>query len=80
MSFRMSVAVAIFLVLGASAAASKDHNITKVSTADKVACMPDALKLCRDAVPNVNRVLACFGKNRDKLSEGCRAVLVSYGL
>lgn len=79
MSFRMSVAVAIFLVLGASAAAAKDH-LTKVSTADKVACMPDAMKLCRDAVPDVNRVLACFGKNRDKLSEGCRAVLASYGL
>jgi hypothetical protein len=79
MSFRMSIAVAIFLALGASAAAAKDH-ITKVSTAEKAACMPDALKLCRDAVPNVRNVLVCFGKNRDKLSQGCRAVLAGYGL
>jgi len=79
MSFRMLVAVALFLVLGGSGAAAKDH-VTKVSTAEKAACMPDALKLCRDAVPNVHRVLVCFGKNRDKLSDGCRAVLASYGL
>ena len=79
MRFRISIAVAFFLALSISAAAAKDH-LTKVSSADKAACMPDALKLCRDAVPNVLRVLLCFGKNRDKLSDGCRAVLASYGL
>jgi hypothetical protein len=79
MSFRISIAVAFFLALGVSAAAAKD-NLTKVSSADKAACMPDALKLCRDAVPNVQKVLLCFDKNRDKLSNGCRAVLASYGM
>ena len=79
MSFRISIAVAFFLVLGISAAAAKEH-LTKVSSADKPACMPDALKLCRDAVPNVRRVLLCFGKNRDRLSDGCRAVLAGYGM
>lgn len=79
MSFRLSLAVAFFLVLGVAAAAAKNQAI-KVSAADKAACMPDALKLCRDAVPNVQRVLLCFDQNRDKLSSGCRAVLAGYGL
>jgi hypothetical protein len=79
MSFRISIAVACFLALGISATDAEDH-VTRVSSADKAACMPDALKLCRDAVPNVYRVLLCFGKHRDKLSDGCRAVLASYGL
>jgi hypothetical protein len=42
--------------------------------------MPDAMKLCRDAVPNVQSVLACFSRNRDKISGRCNAVLASYGL
>ena len=79
MSFRMTIAVAILLMLGVSATTAKDQAI-KVSSAQKAACMPDAMKLCRDAVPNVQNVLACFGRNRDKLSRGCRAVLASYGL
>jgi hypothetical protein len=79
MSFRMMTAVVILCALDASAAPAKDRTV-KVSTAEKAACMPDAIKLCRDVVPNVHRVLLCFGQNRDKLSNGCRAVLASYGL
>ena len=41
--------------------------------------MPDALRLCRDAVPNVRNVLMCFGQNRDKISDRCRTVLASHG-
>jgi len=83
MSFRLTIAVAVFVACGLSAAAAKDlakAQLTKVSTADKVACMPDAMKLCRDAVPNVQKVLLCFDKHRDQLSNGCRAVLASYGM
>jgi hypothetical protein len=42
--------------------------------------MPDAMRLCRDAVPNVQNVLMCFDQNRDKISNRCRTVLASYGL
>jgi hypothetical protein len=38
-----------------------------------------AIRLCRDAVPNVQSVLACFSKNRSKISGRCNAVLASYG-
>lgn len=51
----------------------------KVSARDKAACMPDALRLCRDAVPNVRNVLMCFDQNRDKISSRCRTVLAGHG-
>jgi hypothetical protein len=90
MSFRNAVFVGLVLALGASetVTAARANDDTKednaqtirVSRADKAACMPDALRYCRDAVPNVREVLMCFDRNRDKISTGCRAVLVSYGL
>ena len=42
--------------------------------------MPDAMRLCRDAMPNVQNVLLCFGQHRDKISNRCRTVLAGYGL
>ncbi|MEW6643841.1 MAG: hypothetical protein AB1586_25260 [Pseudomonadota bacterium] len=37
------------------------------------ACRADAMRLCRDAVPNVPRITACMEKNKAKLSPSCRA-------
>ena len=68
------------LVAGATAASSAEEQAIKVSAHAKAACMPDAIRLCRDAVPNVHNVLICFGQNRDKISDRCRTVLASYGL
>ena len=59
---------------------SAEDQAIKVSASAKAACMPDAIRLCRDAVPNVQNVLLCFGQNRDKISNRCRTVLASYGL
>ena len=52
----------------------------RVSASAKAACMPDAMRLCRDAVPNVKNVLLCFGQHREQISNRCRLVLASYGL
>ena len=79
MSFRNAVLVAVFLALGATAA-SADEQVIRVSALEKAACMPDAVRLCRDAMPNVYNVLACFGRNREKISNRCLAVLASHGL
>jgi hypothetical protein len=35
------------------------------------ACMGDALQLCGDAVPDVDRVTACMIRKRSQLSPGC---------
>ena len=79
MFFRHAWFVAICLVAGAASASAEEQAI-KVSASDKAACMPDAVRLCRDAIPNVQNVLLCFGQNRDKISNRCRTVLASYGL
>jgi len=79
MSFRRTLFVAVCLVVGATNASAEEQAI-KVSASDKAACMPDALRLCRDAIPNVQNVLLCFGQNRDKISSRCRTVLAGYGL
>jgi hypothetical protein len=36
------------------------------------ACMGDALQLCGEYVPDVERVTACMIRNRSRLSPGCR--------
>jgi len=79
MSFRRGFLVAVWLVGGLAAAPATEEQTIKVSARDKAACMPDALRLCRDAVPNVRNVLMCFGQNRDKISERCRTVLAGHG-
>jgi hypothetical protein len=86
MSFRNAIVVALVLAFGSAAnlAWAKDkedqEEVIHITATDKVACMPDALRYCRDAVPNVRNVLMCFDRNREKISSNCRAALLSYGL
>lgn len=72
--------VSLCLIAGATAAAAAEEQSIKVPARAKVACMPDAMRLCRDAVPNVHNVLLCFGQHREQISNRCRVVLASYGL
>jgi hypothetical protein len=78
MSFRNALIIPVVLLVGATAASAKDQSI-KVSASERAACMPDARRLCRDALPNVYKVLVCFRSQRAKISSGCNAVLASYG-
>jgi hypothetical protein len=80
MSFRSSSLVALFLLAGIATSAVAEEDAIKVSATAKAACMPDAVRYCRDAIPNVQNVLICFGQNREKISNRCRTVLASYGL
>jgi hypothetical protein len=41
------------------------------------ACQPDAMRLCSEFVPDVDRITACMIKNRIRLSPPCRAVFSS---
>jgi hypothetical protein len=82
MFFRHALFIAVCLMVGATSASAEEQapQTIKVSASDKAACMPDAVRLCRDAIPNIQNVLLCFGQNRDKISNRCRVVLVGYGL
>ena len=80
MSFRGAILVAVCLVAIVPAAPAMAEEAVKVKSSDNSACMPDAIRLCRDVVPNLRSVLVCFSRNRDKISGRCNAVLASYGL
>jgi hypothetical protein len=41
------------------------------------ACQPDAMRLCSEFVPDVDRITACMVKNRIRLSPPCRAVFTA---
>jgi hypothetical protein len=38
------------------------------------ACQPDAMRLCGEFIPDVDRITACMIKQRMRLSPPCRAV------
>ena len=79
MSLRNTLIVGVCLFAFMPAVSAAGQEAIKVSASAKAACMPDAMRLCRDAVPNVQSVLACFSRNRDKISGRCNAVLAGYG-
>lgn len=39
----------------------------------RIACGPDAFRLCAGSIPNVGRITACLRQSREQLSPGCRA-------
>ena len=81
MSFRhCALFVAVCLVAWRNVVASAEEQTHPRQRSAKAACMPDAMRLCRDAVPNVQNVLLCFGQHREQISNRCRVVLASYGL
>jgi hypothetical protein len=41
------------------------------------ACQPDAMRLCSEFIPDVERITACMVKNRIRLSPPCRAVFTT---
>jgi len=43
---------------------------------ERRACGPDATRLCREFIPNMQAVEACLIRRQAELSEACRAVVV----
>jgi hypothetical protein len=41
------------------------------------ACQPDAMRLCSEFIPDVDRITACMVKNRIRLSPACHAVFTT---
>ncbi len=37
-------------------------------------CAGDAMRLCSSDIPDVDRITACMERQRDSLSEGCKAI------
>jgi hypothetical protein len=44
------------------------------SNAQRSACTPDVLHMCRQFIPDINEIVACLKMQRSNLSPACRAV------
>ena len=80
MSFRGALFIGVCLAALTPAASAVGQEAMKVSASAKAACMPDALRYCREVMPNIRSVVVCIVQNRSKISGRCNAVLASYGL
>lgn len=66
----MSALIALVALAAAAGTTTSDAAGTREQ---RRACRADAMKFCRDHVPNVKRITACMEKNIAKLSPACRA-------
>jgi hypothetical protein len=80
-SWRTSACVALFLATGMTlvTAQTAAPNPFQGTQQEQQACQRDAVRYCKDAMPDTFRVLACLQTNRTKISKACRAVLESHG-
>ena len=40
----------------------------------RIACTPDAFRLCSSEIPNIDGITACMRKQKSSLSAACKAV------
>ena len=67
-NFRLGLMLATALSVSVWPAASRAY-----TPEQQQACSGDALRLCGDFVPDVDRITACMVRNKSQLSPGCRA-------
>jgi hypothetical protein len=87
--FRVFLALALLLTSGIAWSQQGPKQATpqsepttdpfKGTPEEQAACRHDSTTLCRDAIPDTFRVLACLQQNRQRISKACREVLESHG-
>jgi hypothetical protein len=78
---RLGVSAAAVLALGllANLAAIGMARADIATPEQKRACTPDVYRLCAGEIPNVKAITACLRRQKESLSEGCRAVFEQRG-
>jgi hypothetical protein len=66
---RCKLAIATTFVLGMLTTGTQAYTLE-----EQEMCTGDAMRLCASDIPNVDRITACMERQRDSLSERCRAV------
>jgi hypothetical protein len=69
----MTAALGLACVTGLAPAAAQNRGTPE----QQQACQPDAMRLCSEFVPDVDRITACMVKNRMRLSPPCHAVFTA---
>ena len=62
--------LAVTVLLSLSGAASAESQRDR----EEKACQADAMKLCKDFVPDEAKIASCMGEHRAELSTNCRIV------
>ena len=71
---RFAIRAALFGVataLSLTAFASASHAYTNEQ---RIACTPDAFRLCSSEIPNIPGITACMRRQKANLSPACKAV------
>ena len=71
---RFAIRAALFGVANAlslTAFASASHAYTNEQ---RIACTPDAFRLCSSEIPNIPGITACMRRQKANLSPACKAV------
>ena len=79
--------IVLLQILGTTAFAADDKKLPgpqplnpfQGTPEEQAACAPDATTLCKDAVPDTFRVLACLKENRHRIRKVCLKVLEDHG-
>jgi hypothetical protein len=75
---KVSSKLSIRTVLASLAVAGSLTIFAQVANAytneQRIACTPDAFRLCSSEIPNVEGVTACMRKQKSSLSAACKAV------
>jgi hypothetical protein len=66
---RCTLAIATALMFGMLTTASQAYTLEQQQM-----CSGDAMRLCSSEIPNVDRITACMERQRDSLSDGCKAI------
>lgn len=69
---RPAFALSAAILLGGSSMA-----FAQGTTAQREACAPDAIKLCQDAIPDVEKTTACMKAHQAELSPQCRRMFTA---
>lgn len=75
-SIRQIARFSLVVVLGATAVATAKAQ--EYTYAQRIACTPDAFRLCSSEIPDVDAVKACMISNIANLSPGCRAMFPKH--
>ena len=66
---RNFAAVVLVLISGAT-----DGTALEGTAQQREACAPDVFRLCKQEVPDVDKIVACMERQQEKLSAACRVV------
>jgi hypothetical protein len=71
---RIAVVLGLCLALFSTGLAAAEPG----TPAQRKTCTPDAYRLCAGEMPNVTPIIACLRRQKENLSETCKAVLEGF--